>query len=130
MAQEINVLVVEAGKVPRPAKVLNTLDAFSEIVGGPIEIGAYLPQRVLLIFNSEGERLGLPPNRVPSRTEDYIAGTFLLCGFEDSSFTSLTQEQQMEFQKYFSASAVELTMTARKLWESMCGGKAQVPADE
>ena len=130
MAHEINVLVVEPGKAPRPAKVLNTLDVFSEIVSGPIEIGAYLPQRVMLIFNSEGKRLGLPPNRALSHTKDYVAGTFLLCGFEDRSFTSLTREQQMEFKKYFSTPAVELTLTARKLWESMDGGKAQGQKDE
>ena len=77
MTQEIDVLIVELGKAPRPAKVLNTMDAFKEIVGGPIEIGAYLPQRVMLIFNSEGKRLSLLPNRAPSHTRDYIAGTFL-----------------------------------------------------
>ena len=34
MAKEINVLVVEPGKAPRPAKVKNTLETFSEIVAG------------------------------------------------------------------------------------------------
>ena len=34
MAQEINVLIVEAGKAPRLAKVLNTMETFAEIVGG------------------------------------------------------------------------------------------------
>ena len=46
MAQEINVLIVEAGKAPRPAKVLNTMETFAEIVGGPVEAGCYLPQSV------------------------------------------------------------------------------------
>ena len=40
MAREINILVVEPGKAPRPAKVMDTLDAFSEIVGGPVEMGS------------------------------------------------------------------------------------------
>ena len=51
MAREIDILVVEPGKTPCPAKVMDTLEAFQEIVGGPIEIGSYLPQRVMLIRN-------------------------------------------------------------------------------
>lgn len=140
MAQEINVLVVEAGKAPRPERVLNTMEAFAEIVGGPVEAGVYLPQRVMLIRNSDGKKLGLPPNRVNPRTKDYIAGTFLLCGFEGTSFTSLTQAQQTEFQERFAkpgefmvigtetvcASPAELGLTVCKLWESMENGESVV----
>ena len=39
MVKEINVLVVEPGKAPRPAKVENTLETFAKIVGGPVEAG-------------------------------------------------------------------------------------------
>ena len=39
MANEINILVVEPGKAPYPTKVEDTLDAFQQIVGGPIEAG-------------------------------------------------------------------------------------------
>ena len=42
MPKEIDVLIVEPGKAPRPAKVQNTLEAFGEIVGGPIEAGLSL----------------------------------------------------------------------------------------
>ena len=140
MAKEINVLIVEAGKAPRPAKVLNTMDTFAEIVGGPVEAGCYLPQRVMLIRNENGKALGLPPNRANPRAEDYIAGTFLLCGFEGDSFTSLTPAQQMEFQEYFAkpgefmligtetvcGSPGELAMNACKLWEGMKNGESVV----
>lgn len=140
MAKEINVLIVEAGKVPRPAKVLNTMDTFAEIVGGPVEAGCYLPQRVMLIHNENGKALGLPPNRANPRAKDYIAGTFLLCGFEGDSFTSLTPAQQMEFQEYFAkpgefmligtetvcGSPGELAMNACKLWEGMKNGESVV----
>ena len=101
MTQEINILVVEPGKAPRPAKVENTLETFAKIVGGPVEAGCYLPQRVMLICQENGKQRGLPPNRANPRAGDYIAGTFLLCGFEDDSFISLTPAQQMEFQEYF-----------------------------
>ena len=101
MTKEIDVLVVEPGKAPYPAKVKNTMDAFKKIVGGPLEIGSYLPKRVLLICNGEGKDMGLPPNRPDPCGGDYIAGTFLLCSFEGADFISLTPTQQTEFQAHF-----------------------------
>ena len=101
MTKEIDVLVVEPGKAPRPTKVMETMDAFSEIVGGPIEIWTYLPKRVLLICNSEGKNMGLPFNRANPRNGDYFAGTFLLCSFEGEHFISLTPAQQTELQTHF-----------------------------
>ena len=68
MDQKINVLIVEPGKEPRPATVEDTLEAFQQIVGGPIEAGCYLPQRVMLICNGEGKSMGLMPNRRTLRT--------------------------------------------------------------
>ena len=140
MAKKINILVVEPGKPPRPARVRDSLDAFNEIVGGPIEAGCYLPQRVMLICNGEGKNLGLPPNRANPAARDYIAGTFLLCSFEGEHFTSLTPSQQAEFGKYFAkpgefmtvstgavcATRSELAMTACKLWDSMKSGESVV----
>ena len=102
MANEINILVVEPGEAPRPAKVEDTLEAFQQIVGGPIEVGCYLPQRVMLVCNSEGKHMGLMPNREnPTDSGDFIAGTFLLCSFEGEHFASLTPAQQKEFETYF-----------------------------
>ncbi len=102
MTREIDILVVEPGKAPRPAKVEDTLEAFQQIVGGPIEAGCYLPQRVMLVCNSEGKNMGLPPNRVnPADSGDTITGTFLLCSFEGEHFASLTAAQQAEFQACF-----------------------------
>ena len=102
MDQKINVLIVEPGKEPRPATVEDTLEAFQQIVGGPIEAGCYLPQRVMLVCNSEGKHMGLMPNREnPTDSGDFIAGTFLLCSFEGEHFASLTAAQQKEFEAYF-----------------------------
>ena len=102
MAKEIDILVVEPGKSPRPDRVADTLEAFQQIVGGPIEAGCYLPQRVMFICNGEGKNMDLPPNRPnPSNSADYIAGTFLLCSFEGEHFASLSPAQQAEFQTYF-----------------------------
>ena len=140
MAKKINILVVEPGKAPRPARVKNTLQTFSEIVGGPVEVGCYLPQRVMLVYREDVKNLGLPPNRVNPRARDYIAGTFLLCGFEDDSFISLTPAQQLEFQEYFAkpgefmllgtetvcAAPDALSAAVQKLWSNMKNGESVV----
>lgn len=102
MDRKINILVVEPGKEPRAVTVKDTLGAFQRIVGGPIEVGCYLPQRVMLVCNGEGKNMGLEPNRPnPNDSADYIAGTFLLCSFEGEHFASLTPAQQTEFQAHF-----------------------------
>ena len=102
MDQKINVLIVEPGKEPRPSTVTDNLETLQQIVGGPIEAGCYLPQRVMLICNGEGKNMGLPPNRPnPNDSEDYICGTFLLCSFEGEHFASLSPAQQTRFQAHF-----------------------------
>ena len=102
MTKEIDILVVEPGKPPRPDRVADTLETFQKIVGGPIEAGCYLPQRVMLICNGEGKNMGLMPNREnPTDSGDFIAGTFLLCSVEGEHFASLTAAQQKEFEAYF-----------------------------
>ena len=140
MSKKINVLVVEPGKVPRPARVKNTLNTFAQIIGGPIEVGCYLPQRVMMIYRENGKSLGLPPNRANPRARDYIAGTFLLCGFEGNSFISLTPAQQLEFQEYFAkpgefmllgtetvcAAPDMLAAAVQKLWTNMKNGESVV----
>ena len=83
MDQKINVLIVEPGKDPRPAAVEDALEVFQQIVGGPIEAGCYLPQRVMLVCNGAGKHMGLPPNRPnPNDGKDTICGPFLLCSFD------------------------------------------------
>lgn len=140
MAKEINVLVVEPGKAPRPARVRNTLENFAQIVGGPVEAGCYLPQRVMLVCQENGSAKGLPPNRIGTRTGEYIAGTFLLCGFKDNRFISLTPMQQAEFQQYFAkpgefmmvgtetvcTNTGELAMAACCLWDRLKNGESVV----
>ena len=70
MTKEIDILVVEPGKAPYPAKAEDTLEAFQKIVGGPIEAGCYLPQRVMLVCNSEGKHMGLMPTGRTPRTAE------------------------------------------------------------
>lgn len=108
MKREIDILVVEPGKAPRPVRAEDRLEVFQQIVGGPIEAGCYLPQRVMLICNGEGKHLNLPPNRPnPAVDGDTICGTFLLCSFEGEHFASLSAARQREFETYFALPAEE-----------------------
>ena len=102
MDQKIDVLIVEPGKEPRLTTVADDLEHLQQIVGGPIEVGCSLPQRVMLICNGEGKNMNLPPNRPnPTDSGDTICGTFLLCSFEGERFASLSPAQQTQFQAYF-----------------------------
>lgn len=108
MDRKINVLIVEPGQEPRLSTVVDDLEHLQQIVGGPIEAGCYLPQRVMLICNGEGKNMGLPPNRPnPTDSGDTICGTFLLSSFEGEHFTSLSAEQQAQFQAYFALPCLE-----------------------
>ena len=56
MEHEINILVVEPGRPPRPAQVGNSLERFSRIIGGELAMGCFLPQRVMLIYNEDASQ--------------------------------------------------------------------------
>jgi len=101
MREIIQILVVEPGKAPYEAKIENSLESLKKALGGEVEIGCFLPQRVLLI--SREDQAGFPPNRYLPQSEEYIRGTFLLCGVPDegSDFASLTPRQKSVFQDVF-----------------------------
>lgn len=103
MTQNMDILIVEPGKAPRPAVIPNTLESVETILGGSVQVGCFLPQRVLLL--SREDTNGLAPNRcLPGKT-GYVSGTFLLCGIPEEGclFDSLTPKQQKEFQDIFAA---------------------------
>lgn len=141
MEHEINILVVEPGRPPRPARVDNSLETFSQLVGGELAMGCFLPQRVMLIYNEDASRQGLPPNRCNPFVNECISGTFLLCGLSDGvGFCSLSPAQQAEFQRLFASpgefmmlgtdhictSFTEFSETAGRLWGSMANGESVV----
>lgn len=101
MNKNIDILIVEPGKAPRPAQIPDTLEALEEALGGAVQVGCFLPQRVLLVSRENTD--GLVPNRCMPGKKGCISGTFLLCGIpeEGSRFASLTSRQQTEFQEVF-----------------------------
>ena len=102
MTQNMDILIVEPGKAPRPAALPdNTLEAVEAVLGGAAQVGCFLPQRVLLI--SREDTGGLAPNRCMPGGKGFVNGTFLLCGIPEEGclFDSLTPGQQKEFQELF-----------------------------
>lgn len=106
MAKKIDVLVIEPGTAPRLARVEDTMEAFEEIVGGPVETGVFPSLRAILFYNgAENSREWGDPSR--PRAEwgraplNSVAGTFLLCGCRGSRFTSLSPNQENMFQRWF-----------------------------
>lgn len=102
MKQKMDILIVEPGKVPRPAALPdNTLETVEAVLGGAAQVGCFLPQRVLLI--SREDTAGLAPNRCMPGGKGFVNGTFLLCGIPEEGclFDSLTPGQQKEFQELF-----------------------------
>ena len=100
MVKDIDILVVEPGKAPRQMQTENTVEAFEKIVGGPIDVGCFMPEKVLMISNANAAAQGSAPNRANPRGGEYLFGTFLLCGVGDD-FISLTAAQTAFFRNYF-----------------------------
>lgn len=100
MTENIDILLVEPGKAPRPAVVLNTIKAMEDMLHGSVQIGCFLPQKVLLV--SREDTSGLLPNRIMPQGEEFVSGSFLLCGIDEScDFVSLTKKQQQAFFSIF-----------------------------
>lgn len=139
MDQTMDILIVKPGEAPSPATIANTLEAVEETLGGAVQIGCFLPQRVLLI--SRQDAAGLALNRLMPGGKGHICGTFLLCGVpeEGCSFASLTPAQQREFQGIFAAPGEFMSVggtvftdpddvadAAYRLWETLGDGDTVV----
>lgn len=95
---EIKVLIVEPNKEPYVTKIKNSLNSLQHIVGGLIDFIELSPN-VDIIFNDEGKINNLPLNRIIPN--DIVAGTFIVAGQHLGETISLTNEQIVEYKKYF-----------------------------
>lgn len=129
----------EAGGSAQPATITNTMEAVEEMLGGAVQIGCFMPQRVLLI--SRQDAAGLALNRPMPDGKGHISGTFLLCGVpeEGCRFASLTPAQRREFQRIFAAPGEFMAVggvvytdpddvadAAYRLWETLGDGDTVV----
>ncbi len=107
MTKEINILIVEPGKLPRDTTIDGSLKSMQDVVGGYIQaIYPFDKEDAALICNDEGKLLNLPPNR-PLRDDtgkvyDIVCGTFFLVGVRGDNFCSLTKEQCNLYKEKFS----------------------------
>ena len=138
MTENIDILLVEPGKAPRLAVVLNTIKAMEDMLGGAVKIGCFLAQRVLLV--SRENTAGLLPNRIMPQRKGYISGTFLLCGInETGDFASLTKRQQQGFFSIFEKPSEFMTIDSSTyihpndaakhiygLWENLKDGERAI----
>lgn len=104
MTHAIHVLLMEPGKVAKPALVNNTLEDMQELVGGHIEVLS-LPGGGQLVCNEDGKFLTLPQNRAlkdeAGKVVDVLVGTCFICGAKGDEFISLTPDQMKQFKKEF-----------------------------
>lgn len=99
--EQIRVLKVEPGRAPEEVTMSNTLEALQAAVGGDIE-AVGLDTDAYLICNELGKLTGLSANRrVNGET---IAGTFLIVGFADGDFCSLSDEDAAYYDRELSES--------------------------
>ena len=101
----IQVVICEPGKVARVTTIKNDLVSLQKMVGGYIEAVYPYEDPVAIVCNEEGKIEELELNRSlrddNGRIYDIIAGTFLIVGFGEEDFASLSKELQEKYQKLF-----------------------------
>lgn len=101
----ITVLVVEPMKEPYTKEIGSDYKDMQKEVGGLIQATYPYEDLVGIVCNDEGKVNGLPLNRAiydkGGEMIDIIAGTFLVVGLEDDSFTSLDADMIKKFSEKF-----------------------------
>nr|WP_239458369.1 DUF3846 domain-containing protein [Faecalicoccus pleomorphus] len=101
----MTVLVVEPRKEPYLKEIDLGLHSLQAEVGGDIAASYPFSDPVGLVCNDEGKLIGLELNRglrdEHGEIYDVMAGTFLVVGLGEDSFTSLTPEQVQKYTEHF-----------------------------
>jgi hypothetical protein len=105
MSENIDVVMVEAGKPAAMATIGSDLESLQKAVGGSIEAAYFYDDPIALICNEEGKLNGMPLNRAVKdengEVMDIIAGKFFICGLGEEDFASIPQELQDKYLKMF-----------------------------
>ena len=103
--EKMTVLVVEPMKEPYVKEIDHGLHSLQAEVGGDIAATYPFSDPVGLVCNDEGKLIGLELNRglrdEHGEIYDVMAGTFLVVGLSEDSFTSLTPEQVQKYTEHF-----------------------------
>ena len=105
MSENIDVVMVEAGKPAAMATIGSDLESLQKAVGGSIEAAYFYDDPIALICNEEGKLSGMPLNRAVKdengEVMDIIAGKFFICGLGEEDFASIPKELQDKYLKMF-----------------------------
>ena len=105
MADKINVLMIEPGKVPYMKEIESSLESLQREVGGYIEATYPYEDLVALIVNEEEKLNGLQYNRAlrdeDGEIYDIIAGPFMIVGLGEEDFTSLDEKLNPKYTELF-----------------------------
>ena len=102
MAKKIEVLVVKQGEDPRLVPSEAAVEAFERITGGPVEMGFMPSLRAVLFFNGAENSQGPEGGKTALHN---VTGTYLLCGFRDNRYMSLSPSQEGVFRRWFAQMA-------------------------
>ena len=95
--EEIVTLIAKPGGAVRVRRIVPTVESMREIVGGELREVCPYAESVALIYNSGGDRQGLPGNLLlkngSGQPYAVLHGTVLAVGVLDGAFVSLTEEQ-------------------------------------
>ena len=103
--EKMKVLVVEPLKKPYVKEIDSGLASLQHEVGGYIQAVYPWEEPCAIICDEESKLKGAELNRAlrdeDGHIYDIVAGTFLIVGLSENSFTSLTDEQIQQFSEKF-----------------------------
>ena len=104
-SRKMEVLLVQPGMYPQKTTIGTELKDFQDAVGGTIAASYPFDDPVAIVYNDEGKLTGLPLNRAlrdeDGRMYDAVAGTFLVVGWGEEDFASLSPELAQKYEKQF-----------------------------
>ena len=104
-SEKITVLVVDSLKKPYVKEIDSGLTSLQNEVGGYIQAVYPWTELCAIVCDDEAKLKGKELNRAlrdeDGKIYDVVAGTFLIVGLSEDSFTSLTDEQIQQFSEKF-----------------------------
>ena len=100
---KIKVILCEPGEEARVQEIENTLEAMQLVVEGYIE--TITLDDAVIVCNEEGlihrKRLNRCVVMAGGRFEQFLMGTFFICGICEDEFCSLDEEQILKYMKLY-----------------------------
>lgn len=115
--EKITVLVVEPGKPPYEKEIASDLASLQQEVGGDIQAIYPYDDPIALICDEEGKLKGSPLNRAlrdeDGHIYDVVAGTFLITGLGEESFSSLNKDLIQKYKEHYKTPEMFIRMNGK-----------------